>query len=109
MKRPNHGWNVRVRQALLTAILVIPLVVAAATAPPFSAEPRAQGTTRMVGPLYPIQTGGINVVPTRSGNTITIASPWTCGSSTINVITLSNPVGGQFRTASRENGLRHSR
>jgi hypothetical protein len=106
VKRPNREWNVRVRQSLLTAGLVIPLVLAIATAPPFAAEPRAQAGSNMLGPAAPILAGE-GIVPTRSGSTITIPSKWACGSTTTNVITLSNPDGsGRFRTASRMNGLR---
>lgn len=98
--------KLRVRQFLLTAALVTPLVFAVATAPPFSAETRAQGASRMVGPRFPIQVGNESVAPSRSGSTITIPSKWSCGSSTNNTFALSNPEGGKFRTVGRTIGLK---
>ena len=98
--------RLRVRQFVLTAVLVTPLIFAIATAPPFSAETRAQAATRMFGPNFPATAGSDTIAPTRSGNSITIPSRWACGSSVTNVIDLSNQnSSGQFLTAARTNGV----
>ena len=89
------------RQFLLTCALVTPLVFAIVSAPPFLAETRAQGALRMFGPRFPAEVGSDTVGPTRSGNTITVPSRWSCGSSTNNVFTLSNNFDGKFRTVGR--------
>ncbi len=98
--------GLRVRQFLLTAVLVTPLIFAIATAPPFSAEARAQGASRMFGPNFPALAGSDTIGPTRSGNSITIPSRWACGSTVTNVIDLSNQdSSGRFLTAARTNGV----
>lgn len=105
MKRWSFASSVRARQSLLGAALALPLVVAIAAAPPFSAEPRAQATSRMIGPAFPIMLGSESVVPTRSGNTISYTTSFTCGDDADNVFTLSNPDGsGRYRTVSRQLG-----
>jgi hypothetical protein len=76
-------------------------VFAIVSAPPFVAETRAQGALRMFGPRFPAEVGSDTVGPTRSGNTITVPSRWSCGSSTNNVFTLSNNFDGKFRTVGR--------
>lgn len=109
--------KVRFRQLALTATLVTPLMVAIATAPPFSAETQAQGAAHMLGPNFPVRIdangdgqasgGDDGIVPQRSGNSITIPSRWECGNnpdSRNNIIELSNrDAGGRYRTASRAN------
>ena len=92
------------RQFLLTCALVTPLVFAIVSAPPFSADTRAQGASRMLGPRFPAEVGSDLVAPTRNGNTITIPSRWACGSTTNNVFTLSDNRDGTFRTVSRTIG-----
>jgi hypothetical protein len=99
--------RLKLRQFLLTATLVTPLVFAIATAPPLVEETRAQGATHFLGPNFPAQiTGSSNVVPQRTnGTTITVPTPWDCGLTGNNVFTLSNRDGlGRFQTASRNNG-----
>jgi hypothetical protein len=105
LKRRSHS-GVRVRQFLLTAALVTPIVFAVASTPPFSAETRAQGGSRMLGPLSPALAGGDGIAPTRSGNRITIPSRFSCGSTTNNVLTLSDPEAGTYRKVSRTMGLK---
>ncbi len=102
--------KLKVRQFLLTAMLGAPLVFAIATAPPIVAETRAQGAMHLLGPNFPVEiTGSSNVVPQRtSGSTITVPTPWDCGLTGNNVITLSNPDGsGRFQTASRNGAPRN--
>jgi hypothetical protein len=108
MSSPTHAWSVRVRQSLLTAALVIPVLVAIANAPPFSVEPRAQSGSNMVGPAFPIMSGGELIVPIRSGTTVSYPTKWSCGDTASHTLTLSNPDGsGRFRTLSRELGFLH--
>lgn len=86
--------------------MATPLIVAIASAPPFAAVPRAAAPSHMLGPAFPIIAGSTGVVPVRSGNTITFASPWACGDTTSNIVTLSNSdSSGRFRTMSRQVGL----
>jgi hypothetical protein len=107
MTLPRNGFQKRrLSQVLLTAALATPLAFAIATAPPFSADTRAQGPSGMLGPRSPALVGSDSVAPTRSGNQITIPSRWACGSSTNNRLTLSNPEGGRFRTVGRSINLR---
>ena len=47
--------TLRFRQWLLTVALAAPLGVAIATAPPFAADTRAQGPSRMLGPNFPVK------------------------------------------------------
>jgi hypothetical protein len=103
MKSSSRFGNVRTRQWLLTAALAAPLVVAIAAAPPFVAEPRAQGAAGMIGPVYPIMAGGDRISPQRSGNTITFPTRWSaCGDPALHTVTLSNPDGsGRYRTMRR--------
>lgn len=109
--------KVSFRQFALTLTLAGPLVFAIATAPPFAAETRAQGASRMLGPNFPARldgngdgqpnAGDEGVSPVRSGaGTLEIPSRWQCvPGSNSNVIRLSNRDGsGRFRTASRTNG-----
>jgi hypothetical protein len=103
-RRSQRG--IRIRQLLLTAALGTPIAFAVAATPPFSADTRAQGASRMLGPRFPALAGGDGIAPTRTGNTITVPSKWSCGSSTNNVFTLSNPEAGTFRTISRTMGLK---
>lgn len=108
MKLSSYGLSVRMRQSLLTAALALPLIIAMIAAPPFSATPRAQGPSHMLGPVFPITAGSDNIVPIRSGNTISYPSRFACGDSVSNVLTLSNPDGsGRFRTMARELGSLH--
>jgi hypothetical protein len=101
----SRTWSVRARQCLLTAALATPLVIAIATAPPFEAEARAGFVPGMLGPAFPIVAGSDNIVPTRSGNTITVVTPWICGETSSTLFTLSNPDGsGRFRTVTRDLG-----
>jgi hypothetical protein len=102
----NGRQGLRVRQFLLTCALVTPLMFAIISAPPFSADTRAQGASRMFGPNFPAQVGSDSVGPTRSGNTITIPSRFSCGSSTNNVFSLSDFRGGKAHTVSRSIGGR---
>lgn len=105
MTRWSFASSVRARQSLLGAALALPLLLAIAAAPPFSAEPRAQAPSRMLGPAFPIMAGSEGIVPTRSGNTISIDTPWTCGETAASSFTLSNPDGsGRYRTVSRDIG-----
>jgi hypothetical protein len=102
--RTTHSGKIRARQALLTSVLAAPVVMAIAMAPPFAAEPRAQGSG-MLGPATPILAGP-PIVPTISGNTITVPSQWACEPGPTNLITLSSPDGsGRYRVATRQNGL----
>lgn len=106
----------RIRQILWTMTLAAPVVYAVFTAPPLVGDVRAQGPMRMVGPNFPIRvdasgdgqpgSGDESVSISRSGNTVTVNSRWSaCApTNTNNQITLSNPVGGRFQTASRVNG-----
>lgn len=103
MLNPNRS-RLRSRQFLLSAALITPLVVAIATAPPFSADTRAQGAAHMLGPSFPALAGSDNIVPTRSGNAVTIPTRWSCSGAASSVISLSNPSGGRFMTMSRTNG-----
>ena len=102
----NGNQKRRLSQVLLTAALATPLAFALASAPPFSAETRAQGSSGMLGPRSPALVGSDSVGPTRSGNLITIPSKWSCGSSTNNVLTMSNMEGGRYRTVGRSINLR---
>jgi hypothetical protein len=96
----------RSRQFLFSVALMAPVVVAIATAPPFAAEPRAAGTTHMLGPLFPIVAGSDNITPTRSGTSVTVHNRWSCGAAT-EVLNLSNPDStGHFLTESRVVGSR---
>jgi hypothetical protein len=110
--------KVSFRQFALTVTLAGPLVFAIATAPPFSAETRAQGASHMLGPNFPVKldangdgqpsAGDEGVAPRRAGGgTIEIPSRWQCDpESTNNLIQLSNrDPGGRFRTLSRVNGV----
>lgn len=106
----------RLRQFVWTMTLAAPVVYAVFTAPPLVGDVRAQGPMRMVGPNFPIRvdasgdgqpgSGDESITTTRSGDTITVNSRWSAcdPGNTNNQITLSNPSGGRFRTASRENG-----
>lgn len=110
--RPMH-WSsrtrtLRVRQLLLSAALITPVLVAIASTPPFSAAPRAQSGSNMVGPAFPIMTGGERIVPIRTGNTVSYPTKWSCGDTASHTLTLANPDGtGRFRTVTRELGSLH--
>jgi hypothetical protein len=103
MLTPNQ-LRLRLRQCLLSVALITPLVAAIVTAPPFAAETRAQSAAHMLGPAFPVLAGSDNIVPTRSGNSVTIPTRWSCSGAASSVIALSNPSGGRFMTMSRTNG-----
>lgn len=103
-----RAWSVRARQSLLTAVLVTPVLVAVATTPPFSAEPRAQAGSGLLGPAFPIVAGGEQIVPIRVGNTVYYPTVWSCGDIASHRLTLLNPDGtGRFRTMTRQLGSLH--
>ncbi len=108
MTQPSSARRLRFRQFLMTAALVTPLMVAIASAPPFAAETKAQGPSRMVGPLFPITAGSDNIVPIRSGLRVLYPTRWACGDTEAHTVTLANPDGsGRYRTIMRELGSLH--
>lgn len=102
-----------VKQAVLTVALTLPLIVTALFSSPFSASPMAQGGSKMVGPQFPILVDGNGngpgagdtpFLPRMGGaNVLQIPSVFSCGTQPNNVIALSNPDGGKFKTFTRSN------
>jgi hypothetical protein len=105
--------SLRVRQACLTAALLVPLGFAIMTAPPLVETSHAAGQPqRMLGPNFPAKVdsngngvpdaGDESIGMTMAGNQLTFDSRWHCDGSADNVFTLSNPdASGQYHTFSR--------
>ncbi len=95
--------KIRRDQLALILGLSLPLAITAMTAPPFVAQPTAQAANRMLGPNFPglVDSNGNGapnegaderIIPTFSGNTLTVNTRWDCSrADTDNQFTLDTP------------------
>jgi hypothetical protein len=103
--------------ALLLGLL-LPPIIAALTAPPFTSAPLAQAQNRMLGPRFPAlvdsngdgrpsEGGDEGIVPAVQGNNLVLNSRWNCNAGdNDNVFALNTDASGKVISTSRLNGSR---